>query len=99
MGIVRSPAGQPRRIGVLGRLESAAEQAELLALLADAAGDAEPLELDFYDADVLPAPIVEALARLLDGGASLKLVAYRPLLVHGLLRLGLPVRRAGGHAR
>ncbi len=98
MGIVRSPAGQPRRIGVLDRLESAAEQAELLALLADAEGDAEPLELDLYDADTLPAPIIEALARLLDGGASLKLVAYRPLLVHGLLRLGLPVRRAGGQS-
>jgi len=95
MGIVRSTSDQSRRIGVLGRLESAAEQAELLALLADeVAGVEKPLELDVYDADTLPAPIIEALACLLDRGSALRIVAYRPLLAHCLMRLGLPVRQA-----
>jgi len=94
MGIVRSTSDQSRRIGLLGRLESAAEQVELLALLAEgAAGIEEPLELDVYDADTLPAPIAEALARLLDRGSALRIVAYRPLLAHCLMRLGLPVRQ------
>lgn len=95
MGIALSSSGQPRRIGVLGRLESAAERAELLTLLADGVENlAEPLDLDVYDADTLPSPIIEALARLLDRGVPLRIVAYRPLLVHCLMRLGLPVRLA-----
>lgn len=99
MGIVRSTSDRSRRIGVLGRLESAAERDELLALLAeDAAGIEEPLELDVYDADTLPAPITEALVRLLDRGLALRIFAYRPLLVHCLLRLGLPVRQTAAQA-
>ena len=89
---------QPGRIGVLGRLESAAEQTEFLTLLASTEGKVELLELDFYDADTLPPSIIDALVRRLDGGASLKIIAYRPLLVHGLLRLGLPVLHARGQS-
>ncbi|MFZ1827368.1 MAG: chemotaxis protein CheB [Candidatus Competibacteraceae bacterium] len=87
--------GQPNRAGVLGRLTSAAEQAELLSLLAayEAKANGEPFELDVYDAETLPGPLIEALIRLLDRGQRLKIVAYRPLLAHCLMRLGLPVRQ------
>ncbi|MBL8398932.1 MAG: hypothetical protein JNL84_12470 [Candidatus Accumulibacter sp.] len=94
MAIIRSTSDQSRRIGVLGRLESTVEQAELLALLTDEEADVRDLlELDVYDADTLPAPIIETLVHLLNQGSALKIVAYRPLLVHCLMRLGLPVRQ------
>ncbi|WP_300331417.1 CheR family methyltransferase [Accumulibacter sp.] len=93
MGVVRLASDQRRHIGVLGRLQSAAERAELLALLDEPSVANEALELDVYDADTLPAPITEALVRLLDRGCTLRIVAYRPLLVHCLTRLGLPVRQ------
>ncbi|KFB68759.1 chemotaxis protein CheB [Candidatus Accumulibacter vicinus] len=91
-------AGQTNRVGVLGRLTSAAEQAELLSLLAayEAKADGEPFEVDVYDAETLPAPLVEALVRLVDLGRRLTIVAYRPLLAHCLMRLGLPVRQVAG---
>jgi len=97
MGVVRLASDQRRHIGVLGRLQSAAERAELLALLNEPSSASEPLELDIYDADTLPAPITEALIRLLDQGCTLRIVAYRPLLVHCLMRLGLPVRQVSRH--
>lgn len=99
MGIVRSASDQSRRLGILGRLESAAERTELLALLADErASGKQPLELDVYDADTLPAAISEALVGLVNQGLVLKIVAYRPLLAHCLGRLGLPVRHVANQS-
>lgn len=88
-----------RRFAILGHLERAGEPGELLARLREAlpAGQAGTvLELDFYDADTLPREVIEALADLLDRGAKLKIVAYRALLRHSLMRLDLPVSQAPG---
>ena len=92
MKITVLTAGGSRRIGVLGHLDSAAERAELQGLI-DPAAFPGPVHVDFYDADVLPPEVLAALARRLDAGAPLKLVAYHGLLVHSLIRLGLPAQQ------
>lgn len=101
MNITVQLSGSLRRVGVLGHLENPTERAELTALLEqETAG--ELLQVDFYDADVLPPEVIAALAQRLDRGASLKIVAYHGLLSHSLLRLGLPVHQVagqGGQAR
>lgn len=91
MGSTVLTPGKLPRIGVLGRLESASEQAELIACLQQAAPD-EALQVDFYDADTLAPAIMAALGACLDRGVPLKLVAYHSLLAHGLSRLGLPAQ-------
>jgi chemotaxis protein methyltransferase CheR len=78
-----------RRINLLGRLERPEETAELAALLA--APDVQPIEIVCFDADMLPAEIIEAIAAALDRGLDVKVRAYRPLLAFTLLRLSLPV--------
>ncbi len=97
MSIAVHKSGKLRRVAILGRLEGLAERAELLALLDPTqAGGGErglPLELSFYDADTLPAEIVEALSACLDADARFKIVVYHALLGHSLMRLGLPVRQ------
>lgn len=94
MPITLQRQGTLRKAAILGRLDGAAEQQELLALLSGApAGKDEGLELDFYDADILPAPLLEALDAALNRGARIRPVAYRALLGHALMRLGLPVRQ------
>jgi chemotaxis protein methyltransferase CheR len=81
-----------RKIGVLGRVESAEEQAEVLAeLAAAAAGDT--LEVDFYDADWLAPGVIAALAQCLDRKVQLKIVSYHSLLGHSLMRLGFAVHQ------
>jgi len=96
MSITLQHQGKQRKAAILGRLDSPAEQQKLLALLRAApAGEETPLELDFYDADTLPAPLLEALDAALGRGVRLKPVAYRALLGHCLARLGLPVRQLG----
>jgi chemotaxis protein methyltransferase CheR len=86
----RSAAGADiRRINLLGHLERPEETAELAALLA--APDLQPLEIVCFDADMLPAEIIEAIAAALDRGLDVKVRAYRPLLAFTLLRLSLPV--------
>jgi chemotaxis protein methyltransferase CheR len=85
---------QPRqcKIGILGRLESAEEQAEVLAELASAT-EGDTLELDFYDADWLAPSLIAALAQCLDRNVQLKIVTYRSLLGHSLIRLGFFVHQ------
>ncbi len=78
-----------RRINLLGRLEHAGEVDELCALLARP--DPQPVELVCFDADVLPAVVIEAMTAALDRGVDVKVRAYRPLLAFSLLRLSLPV--------
>lgn len=78
-----------RVCSLLGPLESAADIAEALAALA--APDATAVQLDVFDADHLPVTLIEAIAAALDRGVHVQVRAYRPLLVHALLRLGLPV--------
>ncbi|TAN49423.1 MAG: hypothetical protein EPN21_11850 [Methylococcaceae bacterium] len=93
MSIAVQDNGVLHKYAILGRLEQAGEQQELLVRLQDlcAGGAATALELDFYDADTLPGAVIESLADLLDRGVKLKIVAYHALLSHSLMRLGLPV--------
>lgn len=77
------------RINLLGRLERPEETAELYALLA--APDTQSLDIVCFDADMLPATLIEAIAAALERGLDIKVRAYRPLLVFSLLRLSLPV--------
>ena len=95
MGTTVLATGKLPRMGVLGTLESAPEQAELMAQLA-LAGSGDALQLDFYDADTLAPELIAALAGCLDRGVRLKIVAYHSLLGHCLLRLGLPVQQFVG---
>jgi chemotaxis protein methyltransferase CheR len=86
----RSAAGADiRRINLLGHLERPEETAELAALLV--APDLQPIEIVCFDADTLPAEIIQAIAAALDRGLDVKVRAYRPLLAFSLLRLSLPV--------
>jgi chemotaxis protein methyltransferase CheR len=81
-----------RKIGILGRVESAEEQAEVLAEMALAA-EGDTLEVDFYDADWLSPAVIAALAHCLDRNVQLKIVTYHSLLGHSLMRLGFSVRQ------
>jgi chemotaxis protein methyltransferase CheR len=95
MNIVATLSGTRSQIGVLGQLVSPAERAELVGLLERASPDL-PVQVDVYDADTLPLEVIQALAGCLDRGIPLKLVAYHGLLVHALMRLGLPVQAVIG---
>ena len=83
------------RIGVLGRLEQAADRAKLIQQLDQTesrSGDQQKLQIDFYDADTLPAEVIAAIARCLDRNIALKIITYHYLLTHTLMRLDLPVQ-------
>lgn len=88
ISVKSTPALQ--RIGILGRLELAAERSQLIGLL-DAAQDNLKHQIDFYDADTLPPEIIAAIARALERGVALKIITYHYLLTHALMRLDLPV--------
>ncbi|MEI6412712.1 MAG: CheR family methyltransferase [Pseudomonadota bacterium] len=77
------------KINLLGRLERPEEMAELQKRLAKPGALA--IEIACFDADTLPAVVIEAIAAALDRGIDVKVRAYRHLLVYGLLRLSLPV--------
>ena len=77
------------RIGVLGRLENAAERAKLIHFL-DQAQAKQQHQIDFYDADTLPQDIISAITRCLDRDVQLKIITYHYLLTHHLMRLDLP---------
>jgi len=86
---------QGRRVAVLGRPLGDADVAALLELVArEPVGATPALELAVYDADGLPAPLVEALCEALDAGRAIKVLAYHGLLAQRLARLGVPVRQA-----
>ncbi|WP_434628991.1 chemotaxis protein CheB [Chromobacterium sp. CV08] len=91
MSVTVQSRGSQCRVAVLGRLESADDKDALLALLDADAG--QPLELSFYDADVLGPELLSAIAARLDAGGKLKINAYHALLAHSLMRLNLPVRQ------
>ena len=97
MTIVAPDSERSHRIGVLGTLTDPRERAELIALL-DAEGD-QPLRVDCYDADTLPPEVLDALARRLDRGAPVKIMAYHGLLGHCLMRAGLPHQQVLGQGR
>jgi len=91
---LRSDKNRQRSLGILGRVAMAAEQDELLAELT-LGGKGDSLELDFYDANTLSAPLIAALAQCLERGMNLRIVTYHCLLGHALLRLGFPVHQVG----
>jgi chemotaxis protein methyltransferase CheR len=94
MNIQIQQTDKQRKVAILGQLEQSADREELLTLLKQEATQqhAAVLELDFYDADLLPSDIVEAIAELVNAGVEIKILAYRELLAHALSRLGLPCR-------
>ncbi|MCD0491513.1 hypothetical protein LQD23_04280 [Chromobacterium violaceum] len=78
------------RVAILGRLDTPEDRAAMLELLQGPAEQA--LDLSFYDADLLGAELLCAIADRLDRGGKLKIHAYHALLAHGLMRLNLPAR-------
>lgn len=89
-----SPKG--RKLAILGRLDQAGEQQDLLIQLRNVLEEApeSAVEINFYDADTLPRKITEVIAELLDRRPGLKVVTYHALLGHALLRLGLNILQA-----
>lgn len=65
----------------------------LLALLKTSESQ---LELDFYDAELLPGEIIEAIATRLNSEFAVKILVYRDLLARALARLSLPFRKVVG---
>jgi len=90
MKITTQSTPTQQRIGVLGRLDQAAERTQLIAIL-DQAADTLKHQIDFYDADTLPVDVIAALTHCLERGVALKIITYHYLLTHTLMRLDLPV--------
>jgi chemotaxis protein methyltransferase CheR len=95
MSITIQDTGKLRKVAVLGQLEQSSEREQLLTLLHSflIMPNKLELELDFYDAELLPAQVIEAIAELLNAGIAIKVVVYRDLLAHVLGRLNLPFRK------
>jgi chemotaxis protein methyltransferase CheR len=95
MSITIQDTDQQRKVTVLGQLEQSGEREQLLNVLMTSATlpDHAILELDFYDAELLPGNIIEAIAVLLNAGVNVKILVYRDLLAHALARLDLPFRK------
>ncbi|WP_222612349.1 CheR family methyltransferase [Undibacterium flavidum] len=53
----------------------------------------EALQIEFYDADTLPNDIISMLALCLERSIALKIISYRGLLSHSLMRLGFTVNQ------
>lgn len=103
MNMTVQTIGHLRRVVILGRLDSAVQQEELVSLL-NAVPEGAPeqeqvLELNFYDADTLPPDIIGAIAERFARAGPLKIVAYRALLAHSLMRLDLPVKQVSNHVQ
>ncbi len=94
MNIQIQQSDKQRKVAILGQLEQPDEREKLLAILKQEATqqNVAVLELYFYDADLLPSKIIEAIATLLNSGVDIKILVYRELLAHALSRLGLPCR-------
>ena len=60
-----------RKVAVLGQLELPSECEQLLTILKPDVSSIAPLELDFYDADLLPSKIIEAISELVLVGIPL----------------------------
>jgi len=78
-----------RLISVLGALIDESDQQ---ALLKCCHATALPCEVNFFDAETLPAKVIEDLAGLLSQKKELKLIAYHRYVVHQLSRLGIAVK-------
>lgn len=81
-----------RKVAVLGQLQQSSDLKQLLAVLS-LSGSPLALELDFYDAELLPAEIIEAIAIRLNAGFAVKILVYRDLLARALARLNLPFQK------
>ena len=86
-----------RQVAVLGRPLGQVDVDELVNLVRREPVGAKPtLELAIYDAENLPAALIEAICEALDAGRTIKILAYHGLLAQRLTRLGVPVRQAAG---
>lgn len=81
------------KVAILGQIQTSGECAELRNILTANESTVAVFELNFYDADALPADMIELLSRLLSQGVSIKIVTYHMRLARSLRRLGLPVRQ------
>lgn len=84
----------PTQIPLLGSLQHPGSLDLALDALRTAARIRAPgqsLELEVYDAELLPLALIEAIASALEQGVDVRVRAYRPLLVHQMSRLCLPV--------
>lgn len=79
-----------QHIQLLGTLQGPGCLDEALAALGAATQD-DALELLVYDAEFLPLVLIEAITDALEKGVKVQVRAYRPLLVHQMSRLSLPV--------
>ena len=80
------------RIGVLGRVLEDTDQEHLLQTIEKYLPGKEVL-IEVYDADTLPNRVIVYLSKVWQTDAPLKLLAYRGLLTHSMMRLGLPVQQ------
>ncbi|CAG0944149.1 partial Chemotaxis protein methyltransferase, partial [Candidatus Brocadiaceae bacterium] len=78
------------KVAILGQLEKDSDKQQLLTLLKS---PKFILELDFYDAELLPVDVLIAVSDALEIGIPIKLVIYRELLAHTLARLNIPFRK------
>jgi chemotaxis protein methyltransferase CheR len=92
MSITIQHTDRQQKVTILGTLENPCEYQQLLMLIKQVSQN-QVLELDFYDAEILTAEMIEAIAEQLNAGASIKLLVYRDLLAHTLARLSLPFRK------
>ncbi|MDP3847446.1 MAG: chemotaxis protein CheB [Pseudomonas sp.] len=102
MSITFQPMGNLCRAVILGHLDTTEERETLKSALQEqlpTASAGSALELTFYDADTLPAEIIETIAQRLDRAGGLKIVAYHALLAHSLMRLDLPVRQVSNQVK
>lgn len=79
-----------QQLQLLGSLQGPGCLDEALAALYLAV-QGQALELLVYDADFLPLALVEAITDALEKGVKVQVRAYRPLLMHQMIRLNLPV--------
>lgn len=84
------------KVAILGQLEQAGECEQLLKILSPTTSQIA-LELDFYDAQWLPAGVLEAIAIRLNAGLTVKTVVYRHLLARVLAHFNLPYRKVSGY--
>ena len=92
MNVTIQSSDKTHRVSVLGCLDSATDRTKVKKILAHAS-PLDLVQIDFFDADLLPGEIVHALKACLDHSINLKINTYHYLLTHSLMRLGFHVHQ------
>ena len=85
-----------RRINVLGEVQGEVEQALLTAL---ASPMAEPLEISFYDSQLVTVATLLALNHVLEKNQEMVIIVYHPILASYLRNVGLTCHYKGSKRR